>query len=106
VFCPICRDEFRAGFTICNDCGVALVEELPLEDEPEPVEFVDLLTFRNEHEAKLANVRLRAAGIPSSVSKDDAGGMEPHLQLSGTVRLRVPMDRVRDARRLLDIGGE
>ena len=104
MFCPICRDEFRAGFTSCNDCGVPLVEELPREPELKPVEFVDLLTFRNEHEAKLADVRLRAAGIPSSVSKDDAGGMEPHLQLSGTVRLRVPLDRVKAARRLLAIG--
>ena len=103
MFCPVCHDEFRAGFTNCNDCGVALVEELPLKPEPERVEFVDLLTVRNEHEAKLADVRLRAAGIPSLVSKDDAGGMEPHLQLSGTVRLRVPSDRIRDARRLLDI---
>lgn len=54
---------------------------------------MDLLTFRNEHEAKLAGSRLRGAGIPTSVSKDDAGGMEPHLQLSGSVRLRVPVDR-------------
>ena len=106
MFCPICRDEYRAGFTSCTDCGVALVAQLPLEPEREPVEFVDLLTFRNEHEAKLADLRLRAAGIPSSVFKDDAGGMEPHLQLSGTVRLRVPVDRVKDARRLLEIGGK
>jgi hypothetical protein len=82
------------------------VEQLPPEHEPEPVAFVDLLTFRNEHEAKLAGSRLRGAGIPTSVSKDDAGGMEPHLQLSGSVRLRVPVDRVKDARRLLDIGGK
>jgi len=68
------------------------------------MEFVELLTFRNEHEAKLAGSRLRAAGIPSSVAKDDAGGMEPHLQLSRSVKLRVPLDRVKDARRLLGIG--
>ena len=106
MFCPVCRDEFRAGFTSCNDCGVDLVEELPVEHKPDPVEFVELLTFRNEHEARLANVRLRGAGIPSSVTKDDAGGMEPHLQLSGTVRLRVPLDRVKDARRLLGVSGK
>ena len=68
------------------------------------MEFVELLTFRNEHEAKLASFRLRAAGIPSLVAKDDAGGMEPHLQLTRTVKLRVPLDRVKDARRLLGIG--
>ena len=68
------------------------------------MEFVELLTFRNEHEAKLAGFRLRAAGIPSSLDKDDADGMEPHLQLGRSVRLRVPRDRVEDARRLLGIG--
>jgi hypothetical protein len=68
------------------------------------MEFIELMTFRNEHEAKLAGSRLRAAGIPSSVTKDDAGGMEPHLQLSRTVRLRVPPDRVKDARKVLEIG--
>ena len=68
------------------------------------LEFVELLTFRNEHDARLAGSRLSAAGIPSLVAKDDAGGMEPHLQLTRTVRLRVPSDRVEDARRLLGVG--
>jgi hypothetical protein len=67
------------------------------------MEFVELLTFRNEHEAKLAGSRLRAAGIPSLVAKDDAGGMEPHLQLTRSVKVRVPLDRIKDARRLLGI---
>lgn len=30
MFCPQCRVEYRAGFTRCTDCEVALVEELPL----------------------------------------------------------------------------
>jgi hypothetical protein len=28
VICPRCHAEFRPGFTVCSDCGVALVEEL------------------------------------------------------------------------------
>ena len=40
----------------------------------------------------------------SSPSKDDAGGMEPQLQLSRTVRLLVPPDRLKDARRALKVG--
>jgi hypothetical protein len=67
------------------------------------MEFVELLSFPSEHEAKLAGSRLHAVGIPSSVSKDDAGGMEPHLQLSRSVRLLVPPDRVQDARRILRV---
>jgi len=29
MFCPKCRYEYRRGFTICTDCNVPLVEELP-----------------------------------------------------------------------------
>ena len=28
MICPRCHAEFRPGFTVCSDCGVALVEEL------------------------------------------------------------------------------
>ncbi|HEX6849846.1 MAG TPA: hypothetical protein VF139_00455 [Candidatus Polarisedimenticolaceae bacterium] len=33
MFCPVCRDEFRSGFTRCANCDVALVERL---DSPRP----------------------------------------------------------------------
>ena len=68
------------------------------------MEFVELVTFPSLQDAELAGSRLRAAGIPSSVSRDDAGGMEPHLQLSRSVRLFVPPDRVQDVRRVLEVG--
>jgi hypothetical protein len=29
LYCPRCRGEYRAGFSRCADCGVALVEQLP-----------------------------------------------------------------------------
>ncbi|HEV2296948.1 MAG TPA: hypothetical protein VGR72_00340 [Candidatus Acidoferrales bacterium] len=32
MFCPVCRYEFRRGFTRCNECGVDLVDTLPPED--------------------------------------------------------------------------
>ena len=28
MICPRCHAEFRPGFTVCSDCGIALVEEL------------------------------------------------------------------------------
>jgi hypothetical protein len=34
MFCPVCASEFRAGFTVCSDCNIPLVAEIP-EDEPE-----------------------------------------------------------------------
>ena len=32
MFCPVCRYEFRRGFTKCNECGVELVDALPSEN--------------------------------------------------------------------------
>lgn len=33
MFCPVCKYEFRRGFTHCNTCDVDLVETLPPEEE-------------------------------------------------------------------------
>ncbi|MGA2510218.1 MAG: hypothetical protein ABSG27_08290 [Candidatus Acidiferrales bacterium] len=32
MFCPVCRSEYRSGFTKCADCGVDLVEHLPADE--------------------------------------------------------------------------
>jgi hypothetical protein len=63
-----------------------------------------LSVFGSEAEARLAGTRLEAEGIPFTITKDDAGGMRPHLQLSLGVRLFVPAALVKRARRLLDAG--
>lgn len=37
MFCPLCKAEYREGFTRCNDCDVALVDSLgsPGGDDPQ-----------------------------------------------------------------------
>jgi hypothetical protein len=32
MFCPVCKAEYRAGYTHCADCDVDLVEALPKEE--------------------------------------------------------------------------
>lgn len=33
MFCPVCKYEYRLGFTHCNDCDVDLVDALPSEED-------------------------------------------------------------------------
>jgi len=65
-----------------------------MSDEP-----VAIKTFDNEAEAAMAQQTLGDSGVRAFILKDDAGGMEPHLQLTGGVRLmisRADGDRARE----------
>ena len=62
--------------------------------------MIEVGTYRTRGDAELAQARLTAAGIPSVVAADDAGGAYP-FDLSGGVRLLVDEEDVEDARALL-----
>lgn len=63
-------------------------------------ELVTVKTFSNEIEASMAAQVLEQSGVKCFVSADDAGGMEPQLQMTMGVRLVV--NRA-DAERALEI---
>ena len=65
-------------------------------------EVVVLKTFNNEIEAGMAQQVLQEAGMTAFVSKDDAGGMEPHLQRTNGVRLVVNREDAHRAHKLLE----
>jgi hypothetical protein len=52
-------------------------------------ELIVIKTFDNEMDATIAQQVLGESGMRAFVFKDDAGGMEPHLQRTGGVRLVV-----------------
>jgi hypothetical protein len=61
-------------------------------------ETIILKVFVTEMDANMAQDILQDDGIKAFVFKDDAGGMEPHLQRTNGVRLvvnRVDADRAR-----------
>lgn len=62
--------------------------------------IITLRTYALEMEAEMARATLDAHGIPAAVSRDDCGGMEPQLNISGGARLKVTQ---RNARAALDI---
>ena len=61
--------------------------------------------FNSEIEAELTRQRLEASGIEAYVSKDDAGGARPDLQLIRGVRLLVSKDDIETAKELLQPEG-
>jgi len=63
--------------------------------------FKKVKVFSNEIEAEIASGLLADNGIRSTVSKDDAGGMRPHLQLTLGVRLLVASEQFKEATAIL-----
>lgn len=67
-----------------------------------PEETVILRVFGTEVDAKMAQDVLNDEGITAFVFKDDAGGMEPHLQRTSGVRLVVNPGDAERARKILE----
>lgn len=62
-FCPQCRDEFREGLTVCQECKTALVESL--DDEEDQVEELGVAcTLSQEDVAHIIRGYLENEGIP------------------------------------------
>ncbi len=64
-------------------------------------DIVAIKIFSDEIDASLALQLLQNAGVRGFVSKDDAGGMEPHLQRTSGVRLVVNRANVDQACEIL-----
>lgn len=65
-------------------------------------EPVVIKTFSNEVDAEMAQQLLEDSGVRAFVFKDDAGGMEPQLQLTGGVRLVASRADAERAREILE----
>jgi len=105
LWCPVCRTEYRRGFTLCGDCGAALVDELPeFADEDDgsggegrAARFCDayLTTAADWHEAAAIEERLNDDGIPVAKIAGENG-----------VDIYVPEELLEDAWDVLDGAGE
>ena len=110
MFCPICKSEFRAGFTRCATCDADLVEDLSpstateAKSPPQAVTacsadaFRDFCGFLSLDDARRARARLREASLAGEIVIRDRPGK------SGTEEeywLRVPGGRFREAEAIL-----
>jgi len=96
MYCPICKTEYREGFTKCADCMVPLVETLPPE-KPEPIpEYVDLqeiMTSISLGDIEIGRSILNDNQIPCVVEGETAIGMP--------ARILVPKDKAKKAKEAL-----
>lgn len=78
MHCPICRSEFREGFTHCPDCDENLVDDLPPEKAPEYENLVPV--FKGDsYNASLARAKVESAGIESWIQDGEVHGLFPAL---------------------------
>jgi hypothetical protein len=75
VFCPVCGDEFRPGFTRCGDCDTNLVETLPSTPETSPSEMGQIFVAQHPTEAHFVRDLLEAEGIAAEVRGEALFGM-------------------------------
>jgi hypothetical protein len=61
MFCPLCKSEFRQGFTKCSDCQISL---LATADEAERVSTECFWAGSNRKECNRILTALAQAGIP------------------------------------------
>ncbi len=107
MYCPICKVEYRPGFTVCSDCNVQLGSELP-DDHPEDeaneqLTMVDLYSPSNEGELALIKSILDAEGINYFVKNDNFGSMEvgPRIELFNNKTVTVQSDQCERASELI-----
>ena len=112
MYCPECRAEFREGITICPDCEVPLVEELPDESTDSPEDLVRIFETADVAVLPVIKSVLSAADIPYIVQGDEIMGVIPvgGIGLGGlsprghglSAAIWVPHDRADEARALLN----
>lgn len=92
MFCPECR-EYRESIGKCDDCGVDLVAEAPVEHD---LDLEPVLRTTNQTLVTAFQTALTAAGIPHIVRGAEAAHLMP---FNATVA--VPQEHLEAARELL-----
>jgi len=112
MFCPVCRDEYRPGFSRCATCDAALVEVLdavaPRTPAPMPAEaaqdeaMANFCGFLTLDEARHARDAVRDAHMPADILIRDAPAAVEGAPVAEEFWLRV---RPRDFRAIVALVG-
>lgn len=98
MFCPKCRTEYREGFYLCADCNSDLVDELPPEQMPEFVKYVEVMGTYNPADIALIKSILDAENITYYFNAEHFMHIRPLVE---PARLMVKIDEAEKAKELL-----
>jgi hypothetical protein len=98
MYCPQCKAEYREGFSICADCRVELVETLPVDPEPDFVEFKEILATYSPADIAFLKSLLDSEDVQYFFKGEQFMYVRP---LADPVRLMVRCDQVEKAADLL-----
>lgn len=100
MFCPICKSEYRQGFTTCSDCHVQLVHELQSEPEaaPEFIDYEEILYTFNPGDIAFIKSIFDSEKITYYFQGEHFNYVRP---LAVPARLMVKKDQVETAKELL-----
>jgi len=93
MFCPICREEYREGFTWCSECHASLVDELSAEETQEGDNPVSIFEGDSGSAAGI-RAMLEGAGIEAWIKNEEEHGVLPNL---GPVEVLVCKENKKDA---------
>ena len=110
MFCPQCGAEYRPGFDRCSECGVLLTAEPPPEEDHRAVEHGTVFETSDSALIPVIKSVLQSADIPFNTHGEVMTNLFPSQALGavfskhrgGVVSFRVPVDRLDEARQLLD----
>jgi hypothetical protein len=107
VFCPLCEAEYRAGLTLCPDCHVELVAEIPAPAPAAPdrlpltSDLVAVYTSPNPIIAQLVTGVLANEGIEYAAHGGYGGAYPVNVGSLSEVTLYVRTADVARARDLI-----
>jgi hypothetical protein len=111
MYCPVCRDEYRPGFTRCASCDVDLVESLDAGAAKPPAALVPEIAveaatlnfcgFLTLEEAREARELVRANGVRAEILICDPQGSTPRTPVKEEYWLRVAPRDFKAVTRLL-----
>ena len=110
MFCPEGHGELREGFTVCPDCGAALVADDPRgeKNHPDP-HLVTVFTTADSSLLPILESLLDDAGIPYRMRGEGTLSLFPSTGVglaidpkAAGVEVQVPADRAEEARALLE----